>query len=85
MRINLSKLRHLPVVTERGTNLGHVADVELDVETHAVLAYLVQSGIKPFGAVHRVAPAQVVSITSERMVVKDTVIPAEGRLAYDPV
>lgn len=81
MRVAFTKLKHLPVVTVRGTPLGHVADIELDAETHAITAYLVHSGIKPFGANLRIVPAEVVAITAERITVKDTAIPVPGRLA----
>lgn len=81
MRITYGKLRHLPVVTERGAGLGHVFDIELDAESHAISAYLVQTGLRMFGPTLRIAPAEVVSITGERMVVKDTAVPAMEKLA----
>lgn len=83
MRITYHHLRRLPVFTERGTSLGVVVDIELDVESHAVIAYLVQSGIRWLGRAHRISPSQVISITNDRMTVKDAVIP-EGIVASKP-
>lgn len=77
MRIEYRALSKLPVVTEGGERLGSVMDIELDLEAHAVSAYLVRQGM--FAVPLRISPSQVVSITGDRMTVKDTAIPAVTR------
>lgn len=70
MRISIKQLVGLPVVTESGTQLGVVRDVELDVESHAVRQYVVGDR---FFAKHNklISPAHVIGITLEKMVVVD--------------
>lgn len=72
-------LSKLPVYTRSGTRLGKVSGFELDVETQAILRWLVRpKGItasvlkKPL----IVARDQVLSITAERMTVDDAVAKA---------
>ncbi|OGL72852.1 hypothetical protein A3D72_02210 [Candidatus Uhrbacteria bacterium RIFCSPHIGHO2_02_FULL_57_19] len=77
MRIEYRTLSKLPVVTESGDRFGSVVDLELDADAHAVSAYLVRQGM--FGVPLRVSPTQVVSITAERMTVKDTAVPVASR------
>lgn len=72
MRITARQLLGLAVITESGIRLGVVREVELEVESHAVLAYVV--GPRWFGeAAHRIAPRQVKEITAAQMVVADSV------------
>ena len=42
MIINLQQFLHLPVHTESGTKLGTVYDLEIDVDSHTILRYLVR-------------------------------------------
>lgn len=73
MFINIQKLFKLPVFTLSETKLGHVADVELNVEGHNIRHYIVEHGI--IGKDHYwVAPRQVLSITAEKIVVEDTIL-----------
>ena len=81
MRITVSTLRKLPVVTEQGTPLGRGTDVEIDADSHGIVAYLVGSSMRMFGAAFRIVPAEVISITKDQMTVKDTAITAEYRVA----
>ncbi len=72
MLTTLKKILRLPVVTVRGVKLGVVRDVEIEIDGHHVHVYLVGN---LFGQIHyRIAPSQVVSIDSEKLVVVDGVI-----------
>lgn len=74
MLINLKKLLRLPVYTVSGHQLGQVLDVEIDLEQHFVHRYRV--GSRYFGQViYLIAPAQIKSITAEKMVVEDGLLP----------
>lgn len=72
-------LRNLSVETQSGERLGRVVDAELDAETHTIITYLVrpsriaQQFVRSELRIHR---SQVVSLTSERMVVEDAARPA---------
>lgn len=75
MVIPFGKLKHLPVVTESGTNLGHVCEIEINTDTHAVRAYLV--GKPTLLSRHEllsIAPTQVISVTADRMMVADACV-----------
>jgi sporulation protein YlmC with PRC-barrel domain len=75
MYINHQKLIHLPVVTESGTKLGHVYDLEIDIETHQIRKYMV--GPRFIGKeTYLITPAQIKSITEEKMIVEDTITKA---------
>ena len=77
MIVGLQKLLRLPVYTESGTKLGRVFDLELDVETQAVMRYLVRPNFlstKSF----LIANAQVKEIKNDRMVVYDSALKAEA-------
>lgn len=74
MRITSSQLRNLPVKTESGEKLGRLSGYEIDVATHAIVAYVVRPSrlAQPIAPTSlRIAPAQVVSISSKEMVVRD--------------
>lgn len=70
MRISIKQLLGLPVATQSGAQLGAVRDVELDAESHAVRQYVV--GEHFFTKQKKlISPAQVISITAEKMIVQD--------------
>lgn len=70
MHINLQTLIHLPVYTQSGVHLGRVHDMQIDIESHAIKQYIVESGLI---AKHHylIGPAQVIAITAEKIVVDD--------------
>ncbi|USN53450.1 MAG: PRC-barrel domain-containing protein [Candidatus Nomurabacteria bacterium] len=71
-------LFHLPVETKSGQALGHIDDIELDPMTQQVLRYYVKSGHLVAALLQKeliVAAEQVLSITEEKMVVDDLVLP----------
>lgn len=72
MIINEQTLIRLPVFTEAMKKLGHVIDIEFDVESHSVRKYMV--GARFQKEVYLVSPAQVISITEEKIIVEDGVI-----------
>jgi sporulation protein YlmC with PRC-barrel domain len=72
--ITSKKLIGLEVFTEAGSYLGKVSNLEIDVDTHAVLRYIVKSrlgGIIPKELI--IGVAEVISISLEKMVVRDGV------------
>lgn len=76
MKIAWSQLHHLPVQTESGQKIGIVEGITLDIEAHAVQFYEVKPGGVILGLFTKnllIAPHEVISITVEQMVVKDTV------------
>jgi sporulation protein YlmC with PRC-barrel domain len=80
MKISWSQLHHLPVQTESGEKLGIVEGVTISIDKHAIEKY----EIKPatllagfFSQALLISPEQVISITKEKMIVKDSVAPTE--------
>jgi len=72
MLIPVKQIISLPVYTQSNKKLGRVVDVNLDIENHAVVQYVVESGIVNKD-VFLISPTQVVSITLEKMIVVDTI------------
>lgn len=76
MMMTWKHLRNLPVETQSGERLGRVVDAELDAESHVITTYIVRPSRIAQQLVRselRVRRSQVVSITTERMVVEDAV------------
>ncbi len=73
MYINLQTLIKVPVYTESGEKIGHVKDLEIDIETHSIRHYIVEQGLigKDY---FWVAPVQVVSMSAEKVIVKDAIL-----------
>ena len=63
---------HLPVLTEMGTKLGKVFDVNIDIDNHSVKSYLVRSSI--ISRSYLIKPIQIISISKEEIIVEDAVI-----------
>ncbi len=73
MRIHFQKLIHLPVVTESKVKLGQVQDLEIDIDSHGIIAYLV--GGKFFSKDwYRIVPVQIKKISEKEIIVEDAVI-----------
>jgi sporulation protein YlmC with PRC-barrel domain len=72
MIINLNKLLDLPVYTESGVKLGKIFDLELDVENHLVLRYLVRPNFISMQN-FLIQISQVREITADKVVVDDSV------------
>jgi len=67
---------HLTVRTESGHQLGYVVDVDIDPETHQVMAYYVKSSrLMPYlvKSPLLISPTQVISVDEKEMVVEDAV------------
>jgi len=86
MLIEAQKLIGLPVYTKSGTHLGKVDDLEIDIDDQTVVNYRVETRdilkLKNLFAgkllIHR---EQIVSITSQKVVVDDAVREEEIKLA----
>ncbi len=78
MIINEQTLIRLPVFTESGDKLGHVIDIEIDVDDHQIRKYLVGGMLQKNS--YLVSATQVKSITKEKIIVVDSVLklPAKG-------
>lgn len=78
MQISLKQLLHLPVETKNGSKLGEICGINFDAERHLVVSYAVKAAYlpRPFASELLIAPSQVLSITTEKMVVIDMAIPA---------
>lgn len=72
MIVNLSQLRNLPVETENGTALGHVADIEIDIENYLMTNLLVKRGL--IGKHLLINRGQIISITLEKIIVEDNLV-----------
>lgn len=77
MRILLSQLKRLKVETQSGVMLGKIRDCELDVESHAVVQYIVRPFPVAAGGL-MISPAQIKSIGDGKIIVDDAVKKAEG-------
>lgn len=72
MIVNFSQLKNLPVVTENGTALGHVADIEMDIENYLMTNLLVKRGL--IGKHLLISRSQIISITLEKIIVEDNLV-----------
>ena len=81
MLIMIKKLVNLPTFTESGAKLGSVRDIELDTESHLLHTYHVGHKL-PGMEKYLIAPAQVISITAEKMTVKDGVMPESNAATF---
>lgn len=82
MNISWSQLHHLPVQTESGQKIGIVEGVTIDIEAHTVVKYEVKPAkmlAALFSRTLLISPAQVLSINSKLMIVKDSVAAATQR------
>lgn len=73
----LRDLLRLPVTTQSGEFLGRVSDVELELESSTIRAYLVSpSFVKGLFTSEQyiITPSQVISISADKMIVKDGVV-----------
>jgi sporulation protein YlmC with PRC-barrel domain len=76
MRISSKKLLHLPVFTESGENLGKIAEIIVNIDTHLIEQYVVHAShlIEDIFAKELVIDnSQILSINNDRMVVNDLI------------
>jgi len=73
MIINLQKLLRLPVYTESGVKLGQVYDLEIDVDSHTVMQYLVRQNMLS-AKYFLVKNSQIKDITKDKVIVEDNVL-----------
>lgn len=72
MRISFKRLKQLPVETASGFRLGRVLDCILEVDGQLVAQYVVRAHL--FAEDRLIGRDQVLSMTSERMVVEDRLL-----------
>lgn len=74
MRINYQKLKDIPVETESGEKIGHVHDLEINIENHEIEKYIVSNKrLMVETKKYLIATKQIVKITNEKIVVEDNV------------
>lgn len=72
--ITSKKLIGLAVFTESGIRLGKVADLEIDIEAQTILRYVIKGRLGGIMAKELiVSVSEVVSISNEKMIVRDGV------------
>lgn len=76
MLLDLKTIKRLNVETESGVGLGKIVDLEIDVDSHGVVKYVVVKS-KFLNSSERllISPAQVVHVTENKMIVQDTLEP----------
>lgn len=62
----------MPVETKSGVALGKTKDLEIEIDNHAIEKYEVARNV--FSERFLISPSQVVSITSEKIIVEDNVV-----------
>lgn len=85
--INSKKIIGLPIETKSGEELGKIFDFGIEVESQTVLKYYVKSSNilkEMFSEELIIYSNQVISINSEKMIVKDGVIQEKSRIADAP-
>lgn len=77
----------LGVETESGERLGKIIDFDIDVEGQRVVVYRVKSAKLLVGLFHQtlmIRPEQVITISTEAMIVADSVIKEQKPLEAKP-
>lgn len=80
--MTIKRLLQLPVQTQSGQDLGRVVDAMIHAESHRIIKY----EVAPSSLLRGLLPSQpltidarqVIQITEEKMIVEDSVQPAEG-------
>ena len=83
MYINEQTLIRLPVFTKAGEKLGHIIDIEIDVESHQVRKYFV--GARFQKETYLIAPSQILEITEEKVIVEDNVMKDPAAAKKKPI
>ena len=86
MRISSDDLLNLPVESQSGQHLGRISGLDVDIDAHRITRYRVKTGLIK-GLWHQqllIDPAQVISISKEKMVVEDGAV-REPAAEFDPV
>ena len=81
MHISYQQLNDLPVETESGEKLGHIADLEINVDNNEIIKYLISNKrLMIETKTYLIAPSQIISITNDKVIVEDNV---EKEMAKD--
>ena len=78
MRIDFKTLKRLSVETVSGTVLGHVHEIEIEIEGHLIAQYKVKSSFLGQSN-YLVSRTQVISIDNKKMIVDDDVAVVTNR------
>lgn len=81
MILKKQEIINLPVYTQSDDHLGKVVDFELSTDSHSIQKYIIKSGLIVGGILQHemlISPDQVISITSEKMIVEDALINQEA-------
>lgn len=81
MIINLHKLLHLPVFTESGTKLGRVYELEIDIDSHVIMQYLVRPNLLS-ARYFLVKNSQIKDITKDKIIVYDNILKVNPAKAF---
>ncbi len=75
MVINFQDLKSRIVETEDGTTLGTVLDLEINIHNHEITKYIVaKHKIFPFEPPLSIAPQQIIRVTEEKIIVRNTLV-----------
>ena len=77
MQLSHRQIIKLPVETRSGQKLGVVVSFELDSERQSILRYVVKPAMVPRLLANEliISATQVISLTNEKMLVDDAVLP----------
>lgn len=73
MTISTKQLIGLPVVTKSGLKLGRIVNCLVDIDSQSILQYTVKEGLVAGRKTLLINRGQVISISSDKMVVDDAV------------
>jgi sporulation protein YlmC with PRC-barrel domain len=73
MFVNIKAILGLPVITESGTKIGSLKDIEIDIDLHHVRVYQVSKSMF-HKADYEIGPSEVVQISTDEIIVKDGVL-----------
>lgn len=87
MQLSHRQILGLSVETQSGQKLGVVASFEIDTEQQVILRYIVRPALVPRLLAKEliISAGQVVSLTNEKMVVVDGVVPVRAAEASPAV
>ncbi len=58
--MNTHSLMHLPVLTESGSKLGKVYDINIDIDNHCIKSYLVRASFISQSLLNKAGPVLLV-------------------------
>lgn len=85
MRINFQKLKSLPVETKSGNLLGHIVDLEINLEAFTINKFEIQDK-KWIGTdqSYLIGSEQIVKILADKIIVQDNIKKIEAEAPAKP-